>query len=299
MSERKILDKWPVICVLAYLIPQIGMDVGRIILYGVHKLMENAVPAFAASDVWVTGRIYAGFIGVWILLFAIIAVCRKDRYLLKMLSPRVAGNTVKNACIGLAIGFGLNGFCILIAWLNGNIDLEFCRFNFISLIFIFVCVFIQCTAEEIAFRGYIYHKIMKSYGKPVMAVLLSSLIFASGHLFNPGATLLSDINLVSAGVLFALGLCYMKNSLWCACGIHTAWNFSQSIIFGLPNSGILFPYSVFRPDVDTLTDSFAYDVEFGIEGTVLSTSLIIAVCVIWILIARKKNIQPVVLADEI
>ena len=28
--------------------------------------------------------------------------------------------------------------------------------------------------------------------------------------------------------------------------VHTAWNFTQNILFGLPNSGINVPYSVFK-----------------------------------------------------
>ena len=53
---------------------------------------------------------------------------------------------------------------------------------------------------------------------------------------------------------------YYMDSLWCAFAVHTAWNFTQNILFGLPNSGINVPYSVFKLNAATARDSFAYNI---------------------------------------
>ncbi|MBQ3334869.1 MAG: hypothetical protein IJG85_04685 [Eubacteriaceae bacterium] len=64
---------------------------------------------------------------------------------------------------------------------------------------------------------------------------------------------------------------------------HTAWNYSQSIIFGLPNSGVLSSCSIFILDTETARSGFFYDPAFGVEGSpgaILILALVIAV-VIW------------------
>lgn len=72
-----------------------------------------------------------------------------------------------------------------------------------------------------------------------MAVSLLRGLAASGE----GAT---TVSLVSAG-LFALVLAYSllrTSSLWFAFGFHAAWNFMQSFIFGLANSGGVSPQAL-------------------------------------------------------
>jgi hypothetical protein len=76
--------------------------------------------------------------------------------------------------------------------------------------------------------------------------------------------------------------------MWMAIAVHTAWNFSQSIVLGLPNSGIVFDFSIFKLDAASARNSFAYHVNFGIEGTIFSTVLI-AVAIVVLLVLNKKK----------
>ncbi len=46
--------------------------------------------------------------------------------------------------------------------------------------------------------------------------------------------------------------------------MHTAWNFMQNIVLGLPNSGANVPYSIFKLE-EGASNSFFYDTGFGIE----------------------------------
>ena len=93
-------------------------------------------------------------------------------------------------------------------------------------------------------------------------------------------------------VLFSLFVYYF-DSLWCAYGIHTGWNFTQSILLGLPNSGLVVPYSNFELDTAAAANSFAYNVAFGIEGTILSTVVLAVACLIVYLLGEKRNQQPI------
>ena len=114
------------------------------------------------------------------------------------------------------------------------------------------------------------------------------MLFAILHLGNEGVTALSVLNIFVVGILFAFMVYYM-DSLWCAMAMHAAWNFTQNILFGLPNSGLVSPYSVFRLDAAAAKSSFAYNVGFGIEGTLFADAVLILACVCMYLWGRRKS----------
>ncbi len=114
--------------------------------------------------------------------------------------------------------------------------------------------------------------------------------FAHGQKIAPGLTVYSLLSVFLFGLFFSLMVMYM-DSLWCAMACHTGWNFTQSILLGLPNSGYVVPYSIFRLDAASARDSFAYSTSFGIEGSLLMVivlTVFIAVTV-WYFEAKKKK----------
>jgi len=140
-------------------------------------------------------------------------------------------------------------------------------------------VFVQSSSEELIDRAYLYQVLKKGYRNRWVAILGNAVIFALLHGFNPGVTLLSLTNIFVTGVLLSLLVSYY-DSLWCAFGVHTGWNFTQSILLGLPNSGLVVPYSIFELDTASASNSFAYHVAFGIEGTILSTLVLAIACIV-------------------
>ena len=132
----------------------------------------------------------------------------------------------------------------------------------------------------------------KGYRSKWVAIIGNALIFSLMHGANPGVTALALANIFFSGLLFSLFVYYF-DSLWCAYGIHTGWNFTQSILLGLPNSGLVVPYSNFELDTAAATNSFAYNVAFGIEGTILSTVVLAVACLIVYLLGEKHNQQPI------
>lgn len=232
---------------------------------------------------------YFSFIGIWIVVVANILIWRRNRPIIKTLGPALKNNNVKYLGLGLLIGFAMNGFCILIAWLNKDIALSFSSFEIGPLLALLFAVFVQSSAEELVGRCFGYYRITRGYRSRVFAVLCNSILFASLHLGNPGISALPIIELFLTGIMFGFCVLYF-DSLWMAFGIHTMWNYTQNIIFGLPNSGVVTPYSVFRLDAANARQSFAYGPEFGIEGSVLSILLHCLVTVLLWYIGTKKQI---------
>ena len=227
---------------------------------------------------WYTFKEYAMFITMWIAVMVTIFICKKNRYMLNEIKRNVRGNNDRYLGIGLLVGFVLNITSAVIALLHGDITIRFKEVNFIAVFILLLAVFVQSSAEEVLCRGFIYQRLLKGTGKPYLAVFLNSLFFAAVHLLNDGMSALAFYDLLITGIFFSL-IVYYFDSLWMAMGIHTTWNFTQSILLGLPNSGTSFPYSVFVLENHVSQSSFAYNAEFGLEGTILSSIIMTACCI--------------------
>lgn len=126
--------------------------------------------------------------------------------------------------------------------------------------------------EEVFFRGYLFQTLIQMVTF-LPALLLMAGAFAFAHIFNPHLSALPIVNVGCAGILFSVA--YMKTrSLWLPFGIHLAWNFSQTTIYGFPTSGLeLSSRALIR-----LTQSgpaWIVGGEFGPEGGVLATLALI------------------------
>ena len=90
--------------------------------------------------------------------------------------------------------------------------------------------------EELLFRGYYLQNLADGIKMP-LAVLFSSLWFASGHMVNPGFGWQAFVGLSLAGLVLAYPyLC--THQLWLSIGLHIGWNFFEGTIFGFPVSGL-------------------------------------------------------------
>jgi uncharacterized protein len=112
---------------------------------------------------------------------------------------------------------------------------EIIKFGFFYLVlFLAVAVF-----EESLMRGYALFKLSEAIGF-WPAVILLSILFGSGHITNKGE---STFGVVAAG-LFGVVIAYSilrSGSLWWAIGFHFMWDYSESFIYGVPDSGFVAP----------------------------------------------------------
>lgn len=268
-----LLDNPVILMVFGFLIIFEGNRLGYYLLSALIPMIPSivATAAFQSSANYLT---FVGILGLALLLFALIPY---NRPMLKALGKQVKGNTLKMFAVGLTIGLGMNLLCAVVAIVNGDIALTFHSFRPVSLLLIFIAVLIQSAAEEIVCRVYMYQRLIRFNCKPLLAAVICSAFFTILHLMNPGITPLSVVNLFLSGLVYSAMVIYM-DSLWATIAAHAAWNFCQNILLGLPNSGNVVPYSVFRLDAAAATDSFAYSASFGLEGSV--TNIIVSLAAI-------------------
>lgn len=251
--------------------------------------LETALMRLFSDNEEVVGFLlfYFSFIKVWIILIPIFLI-RYNRPMLGQLALTKGGNTIKGALTGLLLGFGTNGACILFSVLRGDIKLSYSAFNPGLLLLFFIVIFIQCGAEEIIDRLYLYQKLRRRYRLPVIAIAGSTTAFVMNHLFTPNFTLLSAGLIALYGVLLALYV-YYYDCFWAAMMFHSGWNYTQSIIFGLPNSGEISYYSIYTIDVENARNGFFYDTAFGVEGSVGAIVICAIIITVIILINRGKG----------
>ena len=279
-KKRKfsLLDNLIVIPIIGYLLIVLGQLLGGVLV----GILAGLLPGVFSTDAGITSQLYLGFLGIWILTLLVFALIPGNRPMLKALGTKTKGNTPKMFAVGLGIGLGMNLLCALIAMINGDIALTFHAFRPVSFLLLFIAVLIQSAAEELICRVFIYQRLVRRYGKPLMAAVVNAAFFAMIHLSNPGVTGMAIANIFIYGLLFSAMVVYM-DSPWAAMAAHAGWNFCQNILLGLPNSGMVLPYSVFKLDAAAASDSFAYSVSFGLEGTITACVLFTAVTgvIVW------------------
>lgn len=216
-------------------------------------------------------------------------ITKRNKFVYRTFLPSHPGNTVKALLLGLLVGFILNFGCIACALANGDIKL-FLNFGMSQLpfyLFSLFCVFIQSSSEEMWTRGFMYERINVHYPLWV-AILVNGVFFGFLHIMNPGVGFLPILDICICGIAFSIAKWY-TGSIWFPMGIHTAWNFTQNFLFGLPNSGLVSEASIMGLDAATARDSFFYNVSFGVEGAypaVFADAILGAVCLI---LAAKKG----------
>lgn len=278
LIKNKLSNTLPMLflqCILLMWIPGIFVFIIQNIL--------SSLTILHYSPVLQTASMYFAFIYLLIALLLWCTLTKKNKFLLEHFGPH-KHNHLKSILFGLFLGFATNAICVLVAYLSGSIQLTFLKFEILPLLMILITVIIQSSYEEFLTRGFLYERLRLSYRNPLVAIIGNSLLFTILHLFNPGIDFLSIMNIFLVGILFSL-IVYYHHSLWLACAWHAGWNFTQNIIFGLPNSGLTVPYSLFT--LSKASNNFSYNINFGIEGT-LFCSIILGICILIVLFKNTK-----------
>lgn len=279
-------DNVLIISIVSFVLIIAGQMFGLIFEIAIDLVFGQENPAIQTFAMY-----FSSPFGVWVIFVLFLYFVKHRRPILKAITPKAKGNTVGYLLLGLLIGFGLNFVCALAAMAHRDIHVSFDTFNPFYCLLLLFGVFIQSSSEELVDRGYMFQVLKKGYRNKWVAIIGNALIFSLMHGTNPGVHMLGLLNVFFSGLMFSLFV-YFFDSIWCAFGIHTGWNFTQSILLGLPNSGNVVPYSFFALDTATATDSLFYNISFGIEGTVFSTILLAIACVVVYIIGSKRNQEP-------
>jgi hypothetical protein len=93
--------------------------------------------------------------------------------------------------------------------------------------------------EEFLLRGYIQFTLGRGMGFWPAAVLLS-VVFGGLHVTNPGENWAGILGIVLIGLFWCLTL-RVTGTLWLAVGMHTAFDFGETFLYSVPDSGVVFP----------------------------------------------------------
>ncbi len=141
------------------------------------------------------------------------------------------------------------------------------------------------VSEEVLSRGYHLQNLAESIGWP-RAWLLSSLIFAALHAFNPGFSLRAGLGLVLAGLFLATGW-LRTGRLWLSIGLHIGWNFFEGMVFGFPVSGLdLFRLMDHRMEGPTWVTGGPFGPE---AGAIVLPGLAVGAFLVWVYTRRRAR----------
>jgi uncharacterized protein len=93
--------------------------------------------------------------------------------------------------------------------------------------------------EEFIFRGYVQFTLAQAVGFWPAAMALS-LLFGLVHMTNPGETPAGIAGVVLSGLFWCFSL-RRTGSLWFAVGMHASFDFGETFLYSVPDSGQIFP----------------------------------------------------------
>ena len=187
--------------------------------------------------------------------------------------------------IGSAIGIGSLVLAAIIATVGGGLKFSLNTVHSpgriaIALIGSALMFTFAALAEEAAFRGYPLQTFTRAQ-LALLGVLLTSVPFALGHLWNPNVVPgVTFANTALAGIWLALA--YLRTrSLWFPLGVHWSWNWVMGSFFGLPVSGLHLVGATFLKAED-VGPAWLTGGTYGLEGGVACTvALVVSMIVIW------------------
>ena len=279
-------DNFIISAILSLVIVIIGGNLA-VLLFGFLNIQEKLTVWLGSDNMGAFLSDYLLTIGLWIAGLLFMAIPKKNRPMLKALAPNRTANNLKGILIGLLLGFGANGFCVLMSVITGDIKLSYNGIDPLVLVVFLIAVFIQSSSEELTDRVYLYQKLRRRYRNPLVAILFSAVVFMAMHMANPGFTVVAGSQIFLVGLIWAL-IVYYYDSVWVAFWFHAAWNYTQNIIFGLPNSGVVSEYSIFRLEAASARNGLFYNVNFGVEGSIGSSLILLVIIIALIVINRGK-----------
>lgn len=193
------------------------------------------------------------------------------------------GNAFSSTLKGLVIGFLMFSAVVAIGMLLGQF--KFNGYDSSSLVYLIPCFIlfaIQCFGEEIYTRGWTMTYFYRRHSI-FSAMLISGIVFVIPHLLNPGIDLLSVANIFIVAMLFSV-LFLRFDNIWICGGLHTAWNFSQGIIFGFNVSGIQTPTFL---NFSQVSQNLIGGGFFGPESSLITTFVFVIALILAIFYPKK------------
>ena len=202
----------------------------------------------------------------------------------------VKKNWVKQYLLGCVVGFVMFSVAVGICVLTGSVSFAGVSSTFqVGLWILFLLGFlVQGMAEEVLCRGYFLVSVGRRYSL-VVGIIANSIFFSALHLLNAGLSVLALVNLVLFGVFASVYFIKTEN-IWGVGAIHSIWNFVQGNLYGIRVSGTPVHCSIF--EIATNYDKTLINGgDFGLEGGLGVTIVLVVATVITLLIGKKKELN--------
>ncbi|MFS9016022.1 CPBP family intramembrane metalloprotease [Streptococcus cristatus] len=189
---------------------------------------------------------------------------------------------------GFLIGAVQFSLVVVLLLVTGTGSLKFGQVNLQSLIFVLAIIpfwILQGGTEELVTRGWLFPAV-SAKSNIFIGILISSVLFGALHLFNPGVTVLSIVNIILDGI-FACFLMLKYDNMWVLAGMHGAWNFVQGNIYGIQVSGQGASTSILNYSSQSSVDLLSGGA-FGAEGSIFSSIVLIG-CTAYLYWSLKKE----------
>ena len=203
----------------------------------------------------------------------------------------------KELATGFVIGASLMIIPAALLTLFGTIQWSVNAVSFSTIISEIGIMASVVLAEELLFRGFIFQRLIESFGKWPAQLIIAGL-FLLTHLDNPGMTgtvkILASINIFMASLLFGIAFLKTKN-LSMPMGIHFMANVVQGLLLGFGVSGEK-SGSLFTP-VFNHTPEWITGESFGLEASIMGllTLLVITALLFFWYPSKKKIVTDNVL----
>lgn len=243
---------------------------------------------------WMSMQLISSFVLIYAILWAWLRFVEKRPFW-------TLGYELKNALFQYGRGFLIGVFmftsAVGILVLFGSVSMEhgdqtlqgFAAIGGVGLVL--TGWIVQGGAEEVLIRGWVLPVIGARY-KPWIGLLISSLIFALLHGFNPGLSAIALVNLALFGVFAGL-YAMREGSMWGISALHSVWNWVQGNFFGFQvsgtdaNGGTLI--NLLETGANWLTGG-----EFGPEGGLAVTIVLVIAIAVTLFWKSKQMVQEAV-----
>jgi uncharacterized protein len=198
----------------------------------------------------------------------------------------------KNFWIGVLIGFLATSATVLVIFVLHGVQFTAAEIHGTAILTAAgawaLAFLLAGFAEEFLFRGYAQFTLTTGMGFWPSAFLLSGL-FGLVHGTNGGENILGDVSVVSFGLLLCLFVRRTGN-LWCAVGFHLGYDWGQTFLYGVPNSGLLPSQSLFNASLSG--PRWLSGGTVGPEASIFCPIMLAIVAIVFSLKYREARYRP-------
>jgi len=182
-------------------------------------------------------------------------------------------DSVRNLALGLAGGIGAACLVILGPIVAGAAEIHAVagsETHFRTILYVSVLLVFGAMGEEMLFRGYGFHVLVRALG-PFATILPVSVLFAWAHANNQNISLAGLVNTFGWGVV--LGWAFLRSGdLWLPIGLHFGWNWVLPLL-GVNLSGFKMRMTTYA--VAWKVGPLWSGGEYGPEGGILTCGIVI------------------------